>query len=162
MSQGQGPAIDSFDRRILEICQISNRTTNDRIAETVGLSPAAVQRRLKRLRAENIIRADVSLVDPKAVGKGMTFVVQVALERERLDLMHSFKKEMLSNPAVQQCYYVTGSCDFILVMTAADMEEYDKFTQAAFFNNPNIKNFHTHVVMDAVKVGLSVPIDIER
>ena len=31
--------IDSFDRRILEIVQQSNRTTSDQIAETVGLSP---------------------------------------------------------------------------------------------------------------------------
>lgn len=150
--------IDSFDRRILEIVQQSNRTTSDQIAETVGLSPAAVQRRLKRLREQKVIQADISVVAPKMVGRNMTFVVQVTLERERSDLMDAFKKEMKANPIVQQCYYVTGSSDFILILTAEDMEAYDAFTREAFFDNTNIRGFQTNVVMDAVKTGLFVPV----
>lgn len=88
----------------------------------------------------------------------MTFVVQVTLERERSDLMDAFKKEMKANPIVQQCYYVTGSSDFILILTAEDMEAYDAFTREAFFDNTNIRGFQTNVVMDAVKTGLFVPV----
>ena len=62
--------IDSFDRKILEIIQVSNRTTSDQIAEQVGLSPAAVQRRMKRMREQNIIKADIAVINPKAVGRG--------------------------------------------------------------------------------------------
>lgn len=152
-------AIDGFDRKILEIVQASNRTTSDQIAEQVGLSPAAVQRRLKRMREQKIIQADVSVVNPKAIGRTMTFVVQVTLERERADLMDAFKKEMKQNTAVQQCYYVTGSSDFILIVTAFDMEDYDRFTRDAFFDNTNIRGFQTNVVMDTVKTGLSLPMD---
>jgi len=152
-------SVDSFDRKILDIVQHSNRATSDTIADQVGLSPAAVQRRLKRMRAQGVIQADISVVNPKAVGQTMTFVVQVTWERERVDLMHNFKKEMTANRSVQQCYYVTGSSDFILIVTAADMEGYDKFTREAFFDNANIKSFQTNVVMDNVKVGLTIPID---
>ncbi|MEZ8142085.1 ArsR family transcriptional regulator [Enterovibrio norvegicus FF-33] len=159
MPNSSTPSIDNFDRKILNIVQASNRTTSDQIAEQVGLSPAAVQRRLKRLREQKIIHADVSVIDPKAVGNAMTFVVQVTLERERVDLMHNFKKEMKTNRSVQQCYYVTGSSDFILIVTAADMAGYDTFTRETFFDNANIKNFQTNVVMDPVKTGLTVPID---
>ena len=48
---------------------------------------------------------------------------------------------------------------FILIVTAVDMEGYDKFTREAFFDNANIKSFQTNVVMDPVKVGLTIPID---
>lgn len=157
MASLQAPQLDSFDRNILEIVQQSNRITSDRIAEQVGLSPAAVQRRLKRLREQRVIRGDVSVLDPRAVGRPMTLVVQVSLERERSDLMDAFRKEMRNNRAVQQCYYVTGGSDFILIVTASDMNEYERFTRAAFFDNANVRNFETSVVMDAVKVGLSVP-----
>jgi len=157
----QASQIDSFDRRILEIVQQSNRTTSEQIAESVGLSPAAVQRRLKRMREQKIIQADVSVVNPKMVGQNMTFVVQVTLERERSDLMDAFKKEMKANPYVQQCYYVTGSSDFILILTAADMEAYDAFTRQAFFDNTNIRGFQTNVVMDPVKTGMFVPVNEE-
>ena len=156
----QAPAsIDSFDRKILEIVQYSNRTTSEQIAEQIGLSPAAVQRRLKRLREQKTIVADVSVVSPKSIGRAMTFVVQVTMERERADLMDAFKKEMKQNPAVQQCYYVTGSADFILIVTAHDMEDYDQFTREAFFDNTNIRGFQTNVVMDPVKVGLFLPVE---
>ena len=164
MGMTQQPAlmVDSFDKKILNIVQDSNRATSDKIAEKVGLSPAAVQRRLKRMRAQGVIQADVSVINPKAVGHAMTFIVQVTLERERVDLMHNFKKEMSSNRSVQQCYYVTGSSDFIMIVTAADMEGYDNFTREAFFDNANIKSFQTNVVMDNVKVGLTIPIDDQR
>ncbi|MBY4675815.1 Lrp/AsnC family transcriptional regulator [Marinobacterium arenosum] len=151
-------SIDNFDRRILEIVQHSNRTTSEQIAEQVGLSPAAVQRRLKRLREQRTIVADVAVVNPKAIGRPMSFVVQVTMERERADLMDAFKKEMKLHPAVQQCYYVTGSADFILIVTAKDMEDYDQFTREAFFDNTNIRGFQTSVVMDSVKVGLFMPV----
>ncbi|RDE18407.1 Lrp/AsnC family transcriptional regulator [Motiliproteus coralliicola] len=157
MTSSKAPQIDSFDRNILDIVQQSNRTTSDQIAEQVGLSPAAVQRRLKRMREQNLIQADISVVNPKAIGRAVTLVVQVSLERERADLMDAFKKEMKRNPSVQQCYYVTGSSDFILIVTAVDMEGYERFTREAFFDNANVRSFQTNVVMDTVKVGLSVP-----
>tara|TARA_R110002167_G_scaffold98718_7_gene259397 strand:+ start:17323 stop:17820 length:498 start_codon:yes stop_codon:yes gene_type:complete len=157
MASSQMPPIDNFDRNILEIVQQSNRTTSDQIAEQVGLSPAAVQRRLKRMREQNLIQADISVVNPKAIGRAVTLIVQVSLERERADLMDAFKKAMKNNKAVQQCYYVTGSSDFILIVTAVDMEDYERFTRDAFFDNANVRSFQTNVVMDRVKVGLSVP-----
>lgn len=159
MPQQAELTVDSFDRKILNIVQESNRVTSDNIAEQVGLSPAAVQRRLKKMREQGVIQADVSIINPKAVGQAMTFVVQVTLERERVDLMHNFKKEMTANRSVQQCYYVTGSSDFILIVTAADMEGYDNFTREAFFDNANIKSFQTNVVMDNVKTGVTIPIE---
>ncbi|NOH62697.1 Lrp/AsnC family transcriptional regulator [Vibrio sp. RE88] len=162
MPQQAELTVDSFDRKILNIVQESNRVTSDNIAEQVGLSPAAVQRRLKKMREQGVIQADVSIINPKAVGQAMTFVVQVTLERERVDLMHNFKKEMTANRSVQQCYYVTGSSDFILIVTAADMEGYDNFTREAFFDNANIKSFQTNVVMDNVKTGMTIPIEISN
>lgn len=149
--------IDGFDRKILEIVQLSNRKTTDQIADKVGLSPAAVQRRLKRLREQRIILSDVAVLDPRAVGREITILVQVKVEHERLDLLDEFKRDMKSNPMVQHCYYVTGSADFILIVVATSMDEYNAFTRSAFFGNENIRSFETNVVMERVKVGMFVP-----
>jgi len=159
MPSASSSSLDSFDRKILKIMQTSNRTTSEQVAEQVGLSPAAVQRRAKRMREQQIISADVSVVNAKALGRNMTLIVQVSLERERADLIDLFKKEMKKREEVQQCYYVTGSADFMLVVTAHDMEEYELFTREAFFDNTNVRSFQTHVVMDPVKVGLTIPVD---
>ncbi len=149
--------LDDFDKQILKIMQVSNRITSENIAEKIGLSAAAVQRRIKRLRQQNIISADISVINPKSINRPLTLVVQVTLERERADLMDAFKKAMKVNSMVQQCYYVTGNSDFILIITAQDMDDYEFFTRRHFFDNANIRNFQTNVVMDRVKVGLELP-----
>ena len=68
---------------------------------------------------------------------------------------------MISNPAVQQCFYVTGSADFILIVTAVDMDDYESFTRDVFFENHNVRNFQSNVVMNHVKKGLTVPVNLE-
>lgn len=160
MSNSTVSNLDNFDRKILAIMQQSNRTTSEQIAEQIGLSAAAVQRRIKKMREQKVIQADVSVVNPQTVGRPLTLLVQITLERERADLIDLFKKEMKLSPVVQQCYYVTGSADFILIITAKDMQDYEAFTRKVFFANRNIRSFTTNVVMDSVKSGLSVPLDL--
>ena len=63
-----------------------------------------------------------------------------------------------AEPQVQQCYYVTGEADFTLICTAHDMAGFEALTHRLFFDNTNVRKFRTSVVMDRVKVGLSVPV----
>ncbi|WP_257721025.1 Lrp/AsnC ligand binding domain-containing protein [Colwellia sp. MT41] len=42
-----------------------------------------------------------------------------------------------------QCYYVTGEADFILIVLAKDMQDFDEFTQSVF-NDSNVKYFKTN------------------
>ena len=56
---------------------------------------------------------------------------------------------------MQQCYYVTGDADFVLVVVVPDMAHYEALTQRLFFGNNNVKRFKTSVAMDRVKVGLA-------
>ncbi len=150
--------LDDIDRRLLQSLQKDNRLTADELGEIAGVSRSAVQRRLKRFRDEGIIEADISVVSAKAVGRPMTFVVEVEMERERTDLLDEFRRSMLALDDVQQCYYVTGHADFILVVTAPDMSAYEDFSRRVFNDNPNIRRFHSNVVIDRVKVGLQVPV----
>jgi len=59
---------------------------------------------------------------------------------------------------VQQCYYVTGEWDFVLILLVQDMEQYTSLTRELFFASNNVKRFKSLVVMDRSKVGLSVPV----
>ncbi|MGO6846785.1 Lrp/AsnC family transcriptional regulator, partial [Rhizobium ruizarguesonis] len=52
--------LDRFDRDILDIVQRDCQLKAETIAERIGLSVSAVQRRLKRLREEGIIKAEVA------------------------------------------------------------------------------------------------------
>ncbi|MDD9746736.1 MULTISPECIES: Lrp/AsnC family transcriptional regulator [Marinovum] len=151
-------SLDATDKRLLEILQRNNRLSADELGERIGVSRSSVQRRMKRFRDEGIIEADISVLSPKAVGRPMTFIVEVELERERTDLLDEFRRSMLALDDVQQCYYVTGHTDFILIVTAADMAAYEEFSRQVFTDNPNIRRFHSNVVVNRVKSGLQVPL----
>ncbi|MBB4375072.1 ArsR family transcriptional regulator [Bradyrhizobium sp. CCBAU 11386] len=150
---------DRIDARILEIVQKNNRLTSETIGELAGLSATACQRRLKRLRSEGIIEADVSIVSPKAVGRPIQMLVLVTLERERSDIIDKFKKAIRSSADVVNGFYVTGDADFVLYVTARTMEDYEHFTRRFFYENSDIKGFKTMVIMDRVKAGFGIPID---
>lgn len=150
--------LDAFDREILRRVQLDARATGEDIGAAIGLSAAAVQRRLKRLRDLGVIVADVAVVDPLAVGQAMTFIVGVELERERADMLDAFRRAARADPNVQQCYYVTGAADFMLIVIARDMDDFEAFTRRLLFDNPNIRRFTTSVVMARDKVGLGIPV----
>ncbi|MHC2357849.1 Lrp/AsnC family leucine-responsive transcriptional regulator [Sinorhizobium meliloti] len=151
--------LDRADIALLSAVQKNNKLTSEELAERAHLSPTACQRRLKRLRAEGVIEADVSIVSPKAVGRHVTVVVLVSLERERADIIDRFKAAIKNTREVMIGYYVTGDADFLLVVTAKDMEDYEQFTRRFFYENNDIKGFKTMVVMDRVKAGFAFPIE---
>ncbi|MGZ9719003.1 Lrp/AsnC family transcriptional regulator [Rhizobium miluonense] len=153
--------LDRADVALLEALQVNCRLTSEELSEIAHLSPTACQRRLKRLRAEGVIEADISVVSPKAVGRQITMIVLVSLERERVDIVDRFKAAIRDTREVMIGYYVTGDADFILVITARDMEGYEQFTRRFFYENPDIKGFKTMVVMDRVKAGFAFPIDVD-
>jgi len=151
--------LDELDYDILSRLQEDSRTIAETIGAEVGLSAAAVQRRIKRMRQAGVISREVAVIDPRAVGVEMTFIVMVEMERERLEVLDAFRKQVLADSAVQQCYYVTGSADFIPVVQCRDMGEFEAFTRRMFFDNGEVRHFTTSVTMDRVKVSLNVPLN---
>jgi len=151
-------SLDRFDLAIIAILQKNNTTPQRVIGEAVNLSAPAVQRRIKRLEEAGVIQAHVAVIDPAMVGHPITIFVEVEMESERADLIDAAKREFTAAPEVQQCYYVTGEADFVLVMLAPTMAAYEAVTRRLFFGNNNVRRFRTLVAMDRVKVGLTVPI----
>jgi Lrp/AsnC family leucine-responsive transcriptional regulator len=151
--------IDEFDRKILAILQADNMTPQRTIGEAVNLSAPAVQRRIKRLTESGVIRANVAVIDPEAVGQPITIFVEVEVFSETAEQIESAKREFAGTPEIQQCYYVTGEADFILVVVVPSMADYESLTRRLFFGNNNVKRFRTFVAMDRVKVSLNVPLE---
>lgn len=152
-------ALDRFDRRILALVQADARRPADAIGTAIGLSTSAVQRRLARLRETGIIEAEVAVLDPRAVGRPLVMIVDVELERERPELLAGFKRWLATEEAVQQAWYVTGDSDYILIVTAADVEAYDALMQRLVGENANVRRFRTRVALGTLKRGLAVPVE---
>lgn len=150
--------LDEFDLKILRLVQQDNQTPQRVIADKIGLSPPAVARRLQHLREAKYIRSDISVLDETAIGRPLTIVVHVTTDNERLDLLDGMKERFSKCPQVQQCYYVTGEMDFILILNVRDMAEYNELTRTLFFEGGNVRSFRTCVSMENVKTYGSIPV----
>ncbi|SMR71742.1 transcriptional regulator, AsnC family [Aliiroseovarius halocynthiae] len=148
--------MDDKDLQILSLVQSNARLTADTLGEQVGLSPAAVQKRLKKLKETGVIEREIAVLSPSKLDRELTVIVEVILERENRQKLDAFKKKMRNTPSVQQCYYTTGEADFLLILSMRDIKEYEAFTQEHFFEASNISRFKTSIVMDRVKTSLDV------
>jgi DNA-binding Lrp family transcriptional regulator len=153
--------LDALDLKILARYQHDTRVPAQAIGTAVGLSAAAVQRRLKHMRDTGVIVSEIAQIAPARVGYPTTCIVGVRLERENRSENARFKKAMTLHRQVQQCYAVTGDVDFMLVVLARDMQDFEAFTEAALYSDANVKSFTTFVCLDRVKVGASTPIAVE-
>lgn len=151
--------LDAFDRSILEMVQRDCQLKAETIADQVGLSASAVQRRLKRMREEGVISAEIAVVDRKVAGNAMTFIAGMEIERENYDALSKFRIWAEKQDHIQQVYYVTGSVDLIAIITARDVGQYDEITAGIMAQNPQIKRIHTNVVLKDIKLGLFVPVE---
>ena len=150
--------MDRFDALILEAIQENARLTAEALSPLVGLSPDACRKRLAKLRASGVIGAEIAVLNPERVGRSLILIVEVTLQNERTVDLDKFKARMRDASEVMQCYYVTGNADFILILSARDMADYEAFTRRHFFADDNVLRFRTSAVMDRVKVGFAMPV----
>ena len=155
-------ALDAFDRKLLAEVQRDAHIPQNELGARVNLSTAAVNRRLRRLADDGVIDRYTAVVAPEKVGFPLTIVTTVEVESEQIDLLDAMKRTFELCPQIQQCYYVAGEWDFVLVLTVRNMEQYNDLTRQLFFANNNVKRFKTLVSMSRVKVGLNVPVELDE
>ncbi|MFA0011765.1 Lrp/AsnC family transcriptional regulator [Vibrio lentus] len=151
--------IDRIDRSILVELQKNNRIPNLTLAELVGLSPPACLKRVKRLREEGVIVGDVSIINPELTGNKMTLLVSVEMERDRADIYQIFRGSLVKAPEVTQCYQISGSYDFMLIVTVKDIQAYENFVERVLRKDLNIRKFHTSISMRTVKFSTAVNLE---
>jgi len=148
--------LDRIDKHILNQLQRDNRISNQTLAEKVGLSAPACLKRVRKLRESGIIMADVSIVNPEAVGHRINVIVEVEMDRDQLDIYEAFNRKMLAAPEVAQCYQVTGEVDFLLMVLVPDMQAYEAFARRELASDPNLRKFRSLISLRREKFQTAI------
>jgi Lrp/AsnC family leucine-responsive transcriptional regulator len=146
------------DLTLIRLLQTDATLTIEALARAANLSASAAQRRVQRLRDQKVILGDVAIVDPRKVGRALTLLVELELERDRPELLPALKTWIAETPAVQQAWYVTGRGDLVLVITATSIEDFDALMEQLMEQNRNVRKFTTSVALKTLKRGLVVPV----
>lgn len=150
--------MDGFDRQILKLLQQNAKQSTESIGLQIGLSATACQRRIKKLRQSGVIKSEIAVLNPDSAGGYVTVIVEISLKTGGNQALDNFRAIAKKEQAIQQLYYLAGDVDFIMIIVTESMLEYEKLTRRLFMDDENIQKYTSRVVINAEKIGLTVPI----
>ncbi len=150
--------LDEIDRRILAELQDNARISNVDLAARVGLSPSPCLRRVRDLEESGVIRRYATLLDPAAVGLGVSVFVQVSLERQIEVGLESFEARVLARPEVLECYLMTGDADYMLRDVVPDVAAFERFLLDHLTRIPGVASIKSSFALKQVTFRTALPI----
>jgi len=150
---------DRHDRLILAALQQDGGLSNLELSERVGLSPSPCSRRVQKLEEAGVIRGRAALLDSKALGLGLTVLIQISMDRHTPERFENFEATVRSYEEVQQCYLITGqSADYLLKVVVPDMDAYQAFLLDKITRIEGVSGVHSSFVMRKVIDTTALPL----
>jgi Lrp/AsnC family leucine-responsive transcriptional regulator len=144
--------LDSFDLQLLNIVQQDDSQTAETLARTVALSPSAIARRLRRLRADGWIARSIALLAARLTQDRLRAIVFIQLgEHADLQGKAALEKRLLSAPQIQFVYEIAGPQDMIALFDCATMSEFNSIATELLASTPTVHRYETHFVKRGIK-----------
>lgn len=151
--------IDRHDLALLDAIQRDGLATNAALGTFVHLSASQVSRRLQRLSEAGIVAGHAALLDPQAVGLGITAFAHVTLERHGKAQSDAFEGAARELPEVLDCYAVSGDADYLLRIVACDLPAFSELMMKRVLRLPGVAQVRTHVALQTIKQSHVLPLD---
>lgn len=147
--------VDPVDAKIIELIQQDARMPNTAIAKAIGLSEAAVRKRLDRLVRDQIVSLRAH-VDPLKVGFNIWALIQV---KAAAPATSRVAEQVALMPSAMMVALVTGDFDVYVVGVYRTAEELDRFLEA-LREMPGVERTTTAFITRLVKrdFGFGVPV----
>lgn len=142
---------DEIDKRILRALARDGRISNADLAKEVGLSASACLRRVQELERTGVIKGYRAVLDPEAMGIGMTAYVTVGLSDHTKTAQRNFERAMAAAPEVRECHDVTGAVEYILRVETADLVAFKHFHTEVLGMAPKVQSITSYIVMETTK-----------
>lgn len=154
---GRMRELDDLDRRILAHLQRDATIPLDTLGDRVGLSRNACWRRIKILEEAGVIRSRVTLLDPAALGLGLTVFILVRTSRHDPDWLDKFARATRSMPEILGAYRMTGELDYLIRARVADVAGYDRLYRA-LIQKVEMSDVSSSFVMEEIKETTELPV----
>src|SRR5258706_4953849 len=151
--------LDELDRRIVAALQEDGRMPVAEIAERAALSATPVSRRLKRLEDEGVIHGFAPILDARKLGFELDVYVLINLQAHNEENIGRFEQEILDNPYVIACHAVTGDMDYLLHVTARDIEHLSQITLKTLVRIPGVRDVKSIIVLETIKETRAAPLE---
>ena len=149
--------LDEVDRKILSLLQTDASLSLDQIADRVGASKTPVWNRIRKLREAGVIRRQVALLNPDALGLEACFFVLIRTSEHDRDWAARFLRALRERPEVVEAHRLAGDIDYILKVQVRNARAYDRFYQS-LIGEVKIHNVTALLSMEEIKATSALPI----
>ena len=139
-------ALDTVDRRIIELLQRDGRRPYGAIAEDVGLSEAAVRRRVQRLRDAGVMQI-VAITDPLQLGYGREALIGVRVQGD----VRTVADKIASIEEANYVVMTAGSFDIIAEVIAVNDDALVHLLNDAIRSIPGVTEVETFLYLKLAK-----------
>lgn len=140
-------AVDDLDKRLIKLLQEDAHRSSDVVAKKLGVSPATVRRRTRKLIKENVMRIQ-AVLDPEKVGLPLAVLIAFDVAHDSLDSVMRF---LAKQPQIRWVASTTGRFDVIVLARFGSTEELSEFVQDQLLELDGVRNSETFVCLHVEK-----------
>jgi DNA-binding Lrp family transcriptional regulator len=143
--------MDAIDRAIINYLSEDGRLSNLELATRVGLSPSSCLRRVRNLEQDGVIRGYQAIINDDALGRGFKVTAYVDLGPIESATIQAFENAVVVLPEIIECRRMMGTPDYVLLVAAADLADYEKLYADKLSSLPGISRIRSQIAMKTVK-----------
>ena len=150
--------IDVIDIKILKMMQANALLSVADIAEKVGVGSASCWRRIGRMEKSGIIKDQVAIIDPKALGLEVEVSLRITLDKTQTDAFDRFIEAARKVREVNEIQTFLGRVDVRLNILARDMSHYQEIYRSQILLLPHIADIEALMLISNVMSKDGVPL----
>jgi DNA-binding Lrp family transcriptional regulator len=159
MARKPTPALDQTDIRILAVLQRDGRSTIQKLAEKVALSPRACLERVRRLEASGVITGYQAVVELSRLSRPVNVFAEITLEKQAQQ--GRLERRLNAIEEVVECWEVSGAVDYLARFVCPDLADYQEIT-TALIDDPSlgIARIVSHVALRPIRKFAGYPVSL--
>ncbi|HVV12939.1 Lrp/AsnC family transcriptional regulator [Amycolatopsis sp.] len=138
--------MDELDSAIIRCLQKDARQSNRDIARKLGIAPSTCLERTRLLRQRGVIRGYHAEIDLPSLHRGVQAIVAVQVRPLSRTVVERFERSVSDLPEVLSVFTMAGSDDFLVHVTAQDIDHLHAFLLDRFTSRREIVGFRTSII----------------
>lgn len=148
--------LDEIDRKILRTLSQDGRISNQKLADTVSLSPTPCWHRVRALEESGHISGYVAVLDQRTLGLPDTVIIEVTVDRHDDEIFQRFSDALAELPEVMEAYLLSGEYDYLIKVAVSGTEGYERFLRQKLYKLPGVTHTRSTFTLRCLKRTPSV------
>ncbi|MCI5681864.1 MAG: AsnC family transcriptional regulator [Paludibacteraceae bacterium] len=149
--------IDDLDRKILRIITKNARIPFKDVADTCGVSRAAIHQRVQKMFDNGVIVGSGYQINPKMLGYQLCVYVGIMLTKA--SMYKSVSAELDKIPEIVESQFTLGAYSMLIKLYAKDDQHLMELLNSKIQEIPGVANTETLTSLDQ-KINRTLPIEV--